>query len=451
MTLIALQFWQQRLLEAHNRGLALAVAELHGALSSIDDPQRATSILQAFDRSNQSRFREEHADVTVFFQVWDGRDGRVVFGPLRDLRLGDLEAGYSKRSIAGRPYYIYFQSYERWGIAVGQARVSASWLLKRLNDDITMYVLIAFPIVLFPGWLALRVGLRPLRDLARDIGNRTPDDLAPVEITGQHAELNLLADAFNQQLARVRRLIAREREFVQDAAHELRTPMAVIAVNAHAVANARTAEERAAAEARLHSGLSRTSHLIEQLLVLARLDVAGRSDMALRDVVSLVKDDLARAGPSAVTKDIELSLEAPDSLNAPVEIHTLSSIVGNLVENALRYGHNGGRVAVILEANKEGWSLRVEDDGIGIPVADRARVFERFYRGDHYEVPGTGLGLAIVQTAAARLGGTVSVGDGLGGRGCGFKVQFSRARVRELPAAAAATVVPALEAFVESH
>ena len=152
--------------------------------------------------------------------------------------------------------------------------------------------------------------------------------------------------------------------------------------------------------------------------------------MALRDVVSLVKDDLARAGPSAVTQNIELSLEAPDSLNAPVEIHTLSSIVGNLVENALRYGHHSGRVVVTLEANKEGWGLQVEDDGIGIPVADRARVFERFYRGDHCEVPGTGLGLAIVQTAAARLGGTVSVGDGLGGKGCCFKVQFSRAPVR---------------------
>ena len=445
MTLIALQFWQQRLLEAHNRGLARAVAGLHGALGGIDDPQRATNILQAFDRSNQSQFREEHADVTAFFQVWDRRDGRVVFGPLRDLRLGDLAAGYSKRTIAGSPYYIYFQCDERWGIAVWQARVSASWLLKRLNDDTTMYVLISLPILLFPCWLALRVGLRPLRDLANDIGNRAPDDLGSVAITGQHAELNLLANAFNQQLARVRRLIAREREFVQDAAHELRTPMAVIAVNAHAVADARTAEERAAAEARLHSGLSRASHMIEQLLVLARLDVAGRTDMALRDVVSLVKNDLARAGHSAVTRDIELSLEAPDCLEAPVEIHTLSSIVGNLVENALRYGRRGGRVVVTLEANQEGWSLRVEDDGIGIPVADRARVFERFYRGDHYEVPGTGLGLAIVQTAAARLGGIVSVGDGLGGRGCGFKVQFVRARVRELPAGAAATVVPALD------
>lgn len=406
---------------------------LHGALSGIDDTQRATSILQAFDRSYQSRFREEHSEVIVFFQVWDRRDGRVVFGPLRDLRPGDLEAGYSRRTIAGNSYYLYFQRYERWDIAVAQARVSASWLLKRLNDDITKWVLIAFPIVLFPGWLALRVGLRPLRDLAGDIGNRAPDDLEPVEITSQHAELNLLANAFNQQLARVRRLIAREREFVQDAAHELRTPMAVIAVNAHAVANARTAEERAAAEARLHSGLSRTSHLIEQLLVLARLDVAGRRDIALRDVVSLVKDDLARAGPSAVAKDIELSLEAPDSLNAAVEIHTLSSIVGNLVENALRYGRRGGRVVVTLEANKEGWSLRVEDDGIGIPVADRARVFERFYRGDHYEVPGTGLGLAIVQTAAARLGGTVSVGDGLGGRGCSFKVQFPERAFESCP------------------
>ena len=421
---MALQFWQQRLLEPHNPALERAVTGLHGALSGIDDPQHALSILQAFDRSNQSRFREDHAPVTVFFQVWDRHEGRVIFGPLQDLRLGDLEPGYSERTVAGSPYYLYFQPYERWGIAVGQARVSTSWLLKGLNHDITQWVLIAFPIVLFPGWLALRVGLRPLRDLARDIGNRAPSDLAPVATRGQHAELNLLANAFNQQLARVSQLIAREREFVQEAAHELRTPMAVIAVNAHAVAEARTPDERAAAETRLHSGLSRTSHLIEQLLVLARLDVAGRSDLELRDVVPLIQDDLAGAAAPAVARNIQLSLEAPDSLQAPIETRALSSIVGNLVENAIRYGHPGGRVVVTVEAHQNGWSLRVEDDGIGIPLHDRTRIFERFYRGDHCDVPGTGLGLAIVQTAAARLEATVTVDTGLDGRGSGFKVQF---------------------------
>jgi signal transduction histidine kinase len=282
---------------------------------------------------------------------------------------------------------------------------------------------------LIPVWLAVWLGLRPLRHFATSISKRDPDDLSPIQITRQHAELNLLADAFNVQLAKVGQLIFRERAFLQDAAHELRTPMAVVAVNAYAVANAPTAEERAAAEMRLHSGLSRTSHLVEQLLALTRLDVGRPSEMALRDVVSLVRDELAAVAPAAVAKGIDLVLDAPEYLNEPVELHALRSIVGNLADNSIRYGNNGGRVVVTLTPMGEGWALSVADDGPGIPVEDRNQVFERFYRGSHDEMQGTGLGLAIVRTAAARLRGTVRITDGLDGRGCTFFVQFSTSAV----------------------
>jgi two-component system sensor histidine kinase QseC len=131
-----------------------------------------------------------------------------------------------------------------------------------------------------------------------------------------------------------------------------------------------------------------------------------------------------------------LALEAPDSLDQSVEFHALRSIVGNLADNAIRYGRNGGRVIVTLVAADGGWTLSVADDGAGIPEADRGRVFERFYRGDHDELQGTGLGLAIVRAAATRLGGTVRITDGLDGRGCTVIVQFSMTATRGAPASA---------------
>jgi two-component system sensor histidine kinase QseC len=422
--LMAFEFWQTRQLESDNPSLAHFVTGLRETLTGIDDSRVATSVIQGIDRLAKSQRRQEHLDVATLIEVRDRRDGRIVYGSSGEVHFDRLTTGYSKPMVAGTLYNVYFERDGRWEIAVGQASLPTSWVLKEESREMTTDILIALPLVLVPVWLAVWLGLRPLHNLANGISERDPNDLSPVQITGSHAELTLLADAFNLQLAKVGRLIARERAFLQDAAHEMRTPMAVVAVNAHAVANARTAEERAAAEARLHSGLSRTSHLVEQLLALTRLDVGRPGEMALRDVVPLVRDDLAAAAPTAVAKKIDLALEAPDCLDRPVEFHALRSIVGNLVDNAIRYGRNGGRVVVILAPFGEGWTLSVADDGIGIPAADRDRVFERFYRGDHEEMQGTGLGLAIVRAAAARLGGTVYITDGLDGCGCTFLVQF---------------------------
>ena len=422
--LTVFELWRARQLESVNPGLAHLVTGFRAVLSGIDDPQTATTVLESIDRMRQGVRRHANLDIAVFIQVRDRRDGSIVFRSPANLRLEQLKTGYSKLVVAGTPYYAYYERDERWEIAVGQADIPTTWLLKENSQELATDILVAFPLILIPVWLAVWLGLRPLHSLANSISNRDPDDLSPVRITQQHAELILLADAFNLQLAKVGRLITRERAFLQDAAHELRTPMAVVAVNAHAVANAHSAEERAAAEARLHSGLSRTSHLVEQLLALTRLDIGRPADVALRDVASLVRDDLAAVAPMAVAKNMDLALDAPDCLERPVELHALRSIVGNLVDNAIRYGSAGGRVVVTLAPLGEGWTLSVADDGVGIAAADRQRVFERFYRGDHEETQGTGLGLAIVRTAAARLGGTVQVTDGLDGHGCTLFVEF---------------------------
>jgi two-component system sensor histidine kinase QseC len=423
--LMVFELERTRLTESRNPFLQQIAAGLQQGLTGIEEPQFAARFVQTIDRMAKAQRALLNPKIALIIQVRDRSDGQIVFRSLPDLQFDPLPAGYSQLSIGGTSYYVYCEQDERWRIAVAQARLPTFWVLEQLSDQMTTDILIAWPLVLVPVWLAVRLGLRPLHNLANSINTRGPDDLSPVQVTRQHAEVTLLAKAFNLQLARVAQLIARERAFVQDAAHELRTPMAGVAVNAYALANAPTAEERAAAETRLHSGLSRTSHLVVQLLALTRLDGTRPSDVTLQDVVSLVRDELAGVAPWALASNIELALEAPDALSRLVEIHALRSIVGNLVDNAIRYGRKGGRIVVTLAATGAGWSLNVADDGIGIPEAERARVFERFYRGDHEDLPGTGLGLAIVRAAAAQLGGTVRITDGLDGRGCTFVVQFA--------------------------
>jgi two-component system sensor histidine kinase QseC len=434
LELITFEIWKTRSRESdYNPGLVMFTTALRDTLTDVDDPQLAGSYAQAIDRMVRNQNRQDHIDVARLIQIRDRQDGRVVFRSPADLQLDRLQPGYSNRIVAGRLYHLDCERDGRWEITYGQESIPTPWLLKELATNLTKTMLMAFPLVLLPVWLAVWLGLRPLRQIANSISKRNPDDLSPVKITRQHAELNLLADAFNVQLAKVAQLIARERAFVQEAAHELRTPMAVVAVNAYAVANAPTADERAAAEARLHAGLSRTSHLVEQLLALTRLDVNRPNEMALRDVVPVVRDELAAVAPAAVAKGIDLALDAPARLNEPVELHALRSIVGNLADNAIRYGNPGGRIVVTLTSTGEGWTLSVADDGPGIPAADRGRVFERFYRGDHNEMQGTGLGLAIVRAAATRLRGTVHITDGLDGRGCTFCVQFSKTAIADEP------------------
>ncbi|QLI81553.1 ATP-binding protein [Chitinibacter fontanus] len=136
----------------------------------------------------------------------------------------------------------------------------------------------------------------------------------------------------------------------------------------------------------------------------------------------MLQKELARVAPLAMGRQIELSLDSPDTLLARIDPNTVQSIVQNLLNNAVLYIHDGDQIEVTLNQTGEHLTLRVADSGPGIAKADQARIFERFYRGAGHDVAGTGLGLAIVAQAVARLGGTIELTSGLLGRGCCFTV-----------------------------
>jgi signal transduction histidine kinase len=150
----------------------------------------------------------------------------------------------------------------------------------------------------------------------------------------------------------------------------------------------------------------------------------ARQERTVTDVAQLVRQELVQFVPAAARRDMEVTLEAPDKLTFTLELHPLRSILQNLVDNAIRYGRDGGKIGVDLLLEAEKLVLTVVDDGPGIEPQARARVFDRFQRGTGHDVSGSGLGLTIVQQAATRMGGTVTLAAGPNGRGCSFIVSI---------------------------
>lgn len=263
-------------------------------------------------------------------------------------------------------------------------------------------------------WLAMRVGFKPLEQLARQLANRSPDATSDLTDTPRHHELTPIVNAINTLLARVRALRAAEHGFFADAAHELRTPLAAINAQAHTLAIARNHAERSVALQALQGGVGRAADVLDKLLTLARLDHTATldTDPSARqstDVATLLRDVLARQAPRTAITQHDLSLNAPAHLWACIDAPALTAALENLVDNALRYTPPGAQVRVSLHTTPQHTLVQIEDSGPGVAEHEHTRVFDRFERGQHSDgISGCGLGLAIVaQVAAAHHGRVV--------------------------------------------
>ncbi|MES2264449.1 MAG: ATP-binding protein [Pseudomonadota bacterium] len=412
-----------------NSGLHQLSRALAVALDGVDDADRAQSIVAASAISlNILRREGGQLPGEVLFELED-RGGRVLY---RAPALGvqTLAGGLGQvrdQAIGDRVYWVIRRDTARWSLRIAEPKLGDTTVLGWLGGELLPYMLLAFPFVLAPLWFAVRRGLRPLRMLTQRIEARAPDDLSPIGQQLKYAELQPMVAAFDNLLAQLRHQVQRERAFVQDAAHELRTPMAVIAAQAHVIVRAADSGERQQAQGHLDQAIARASHLTGQLLELATLDEARPGVVTTVDVAHHLRHLLAQKATLAMTRNIDLSLEAPDTLHWPLDMPAFQSIIHNLLDNALRYVHQGCRVAVAASAAGGALTLSIADDGPGIAEDQRDLVFERFYRVSGNTAPGSGLGLAIVRQAARRMGGTVQISAGLDQRGCAFHVRLGTA------------------------
>lgn len=398
-------------------------------LRHVDRPDQARAIAAAVEAQVNELHRATEAPGSLLLQLQDRETQRMLFSSAdAGSALLAGEAGQAVvQTLGGRAYRVVSGETPRWTLRVGVPEYDTSWMLIRLGGELTSYLLIAFPCVLLPIWFAVSRGLRPLRQFSQHIARRNAEHLAPLAIEPKHAELKPLAQALDALLDTLRAKVAREHAFVHDAAHELRTPMAVISAQAHVLALATDAQERREAEQRLDHAIARASHLVQQLLRLAQADRTPCSEALVDiDVAQWVRQELAQWATAAMAHRLDLWLDAPDTLRWHISPAALQTLLHNLLDNALRYVPADRQLAVDLSATADELTLQVADDGPGIAEAERELVFERFYRVAGHDAPGSGLGLAIVRQTASALGGSVTLGPGLGGRGCRFTVTLPR-------------------------
>ena len=401
-------------------------AAMTSSLESIQVADEAVAVVRASEHWLNIRRKEIGVlPGQIKFELLDAQGTRLyASAATQGVALPALRPGTTRIELHGEPQHYYGGTRGSWTLRIIEPVRTGGDFIAYNSTFILQYLLLAVPFVVVPVWLSMRTGLKPLQAFAEKIGDRDPDDLRPIGYRARHRELKPLAGAIDSLLERLRQRFDRERLFVQDAAHEIRTPLAVVSTQAHVMAHASSAEERLRAYGLLNQAIARASHLAQQLLLLATLDTVQRAAPRHIDVAQAARELLAQAAPLAMARGIELSLEAPDHLPCPIDEPAFASIVTNLVDNAIRYGCEGGNVVVTLRGDEERVLLQVQDDGPGIPKAEHALVFERFYRCAGEETPGTGLGLAIVRQAALRMGGRALITAGLARQGIGFLVSL---------------------------
>ncbi|MDY6011019.1 MAG: ATP-binding protein [Duodenibacillus sp.] len=273
-------------------------------------------------------------------------------------------------------------------------------------------LLVLIPFLAIAIWFITSHMLEPLSRTARAVALRSPSSLSPLETRGLPFELKSLVDALNELLARLGDSLSAQQRFASDAAHELRTPLAAIKLQAQLLARARDDEARAKYGARLQQGVARATRLVEQLLTIARLDPdAAEKPMSDVDLAQIAGTTVEELSMSAAEKDITLSAKAEPLVirGMPEALHLM---VVNLTDNAIRYTPTGGRIEIGVAAQDGKAVITVTDNGPGIAPEERQRVFERFYRALGTKVSGTGLGLAIVSRIVQMHEGTITVEDG---------------------------------------
>ncbi|MCM8594956.1 ATP-binding protein [Accumulibacter sp.] len=267
-------------------------------------------------------------------------------------------------------------------------------------------------------WIIVGRGLRPLASVTRAVTARSALALDPLPETGTPHEVRPLVRALNDLLARLQRALDAQREFIADAAHELRTPLAALTLQVQLAERAGDEASRAEGFSELRGGLERVTHSVEQLLTLARQEPGGADlPFAPVDLAELAGEVISEYQQLAESRRIDLgAIPGAGQTVVDGDREALRVLLGNLIGNAVRYTPRGGRVDVATGSAAGGPFVEVCDSGPGIPAEERERVFDRFYRRAHGETTGSGLGLAIVRTVARRHRAEVVLGDSpLGG------------------------------------
>jgi len=365
---------------------------------------------------------------TPLFQVWSHNGLLLIRGPRAPLALlsADTLRGYSDETLAGSQLRVYsrYTVDNRHLIQVAQEVSDRQAELQTFVRGSLTPLLLALPMIAII-WFAIDRAMAPLNRLASEIDSRTTDNLEPIHGTEIPDEVVSLVNAVNALFDRLQSSLEKYCRFAADAAHELRTPLAGSAAQIQAALDATDPQERRNSLQQALSGLSRLHRLMEQLLIMARLEPdMTKTQFSEFDLHNLLVEVTSEFAPRLLQRGIELELNAPQ----PVIFHGIRDLlaitVSNLLDNALRAVSPGGFIKVSLRKSRSKIVLQVEDSGHGIPEAEKAWVFERFHRIPGTEGEGSGLGLSIVSSIVELHSGSISLLDREPDQGLCIMIEF---------------------------
>ena len=344
--------------------------------------------------------------------VWAGAAQRPTYQSRQlDGIPRDTPPGFSKLMIAQRQWRLFARAEAAGLVVAAQPADIRDVAARQITWRAIGPSVAVLPFAAWMIWVAISYGLRPLARITRDLRSRSHRDLSPIGLEPLAPDLIPVAGALNELMQRLACTIDSQRIFIADAAHELLTPLTALKLQAQMLARSKSPLREREAMAELQGGISRTLTLARQLLTVARHDTetSTRYDEPI-DLSASVQNSVAIHMPMAQEKRLRMEIDASQQATVRGNDEALAILISNLVDNSVKYTAQGGIVRIgIHRATSGDIELRVEDSGPGIPIEERERVFDRFYRRRDVLVSGNGLGLAIAKDIAIRCQATIEL------------------------------------------
>ncbi|SDI77148.1 ATP-binding protein [Variovorax sp. OV700] len=353
---------------------------------------------------------EQNFDFVV--QVWTA-DGVRIFESAEQAALPQLAVlGFADVRARGTTYRVFSMQTSGLVIQVAQDMAARRSMARSLALRTIAPVALMAPLLMLIVWWVVSLSLAPVARVRTQVASRQADDLSAVSEEGLPDEVRPLVQELNLLFDRVRHAFDAQKHFVADAAHELRSPLAALKLQVQGLQRAPDAAARDLAVSRLVAGIDRATRLVEQMLALARHEAsmaAGAKPQPV-DLAEVARLAISDAVAAAQARGIDVGVSHADAgavVNGQPE--ALRMLLRNLIDNAVKYTPEQGRVDVGIAMNGSAVELSVDDSGPGLPEEERARVLDRFYRSGEPQAPGSGLGLAIVKSIADLHGATVTL------------------------------------------
>lgn len=403
---------------ALNDANSLLDQQLRQVARSIDEGSQLSSMQAKFFREGREE-RENDFVIQVWYQQEPLRTSRPNFALPRG-----KSTGFSDMRTAGKTWRAYTIVYPDRTVQVSQSNE----VRREIGSSAAMRALLPIAGLIPLSWILVAVGvghiLKPLAAVTEAATQRDASSLDPLPLEAIPEEVVPLIIEMNALLSRLQDALESQRQFVSDAAHELRTPLAALQLQIENLSRSRSQDDLESRVGELRSGVQRASHLVGQLLKMARYEAKRETVRTEMDLGDIVKTCIGDFIPIAEQKGIDLGMVRDEKTTILANADDLRTLFDNLLDNAIRYTPEGGRVDVSVAHSGTKAVVEISDNGPGIPEHLLPRVFDRFFRAGGQETEGSGIGLAIVDEIAHRESAEIELSNKREGSGLISRVSF---------------------------